>query len=354
MSLFSRYIQPPAYLKLPIFALDISDRSFKYIKFKETPRGQHIDDYGSEPLPDGLVASGIITDTASLAAVLKKHFEKKPIRHVALSLPEEKGFVRTIRMPRVPVEEMREAISLQLEDYVPLPPDETSFAYHALPARNANTMDVLLAAYPTTLLQSYKKTADEAGLTVASLEIESQAIARSVIPADEEKNGILVVDIGLTRTSFMFAQYGYTQLTSTIPIGGASMHSALSKQLHISEKEAERLKIEYGLLNSKDSKQVFTALVPLVDSIKTEIERRVAYWQAETSAKELSHIYLCGREANLIGLPNLLTTQLGVPATLANVWTNIITDPAYVPEIEFRESLGFATSVGLALGVQQT
>lgn len=360
MSFFSRLLQPPPYLSLPVFALDISDRSFKYIQFEKTPQGRRVRAFGSGTFPDGLIQSGVITDTSKLAALLREQLANKKFRYVALALPEEKGFVRSIRMPRVAPEELREAISLQLEEYVPLPPEETSFVYHVLPEAAPNTMDVLIAAYPTELITIYRDAIEQAGFIPVSLEIESQAIARSVIPVMEEKDAILVIDIGLTRTSFLFAKNGYTQLTSTIPLGGNTMHESIMKALGVPKEKAEQLKKDYGLGHTKEGKHVYDALLPLITSVQDEIQRRVEFWQEEMrkekktkKTSELNHIYLCGREANLIGLPQYLSTQLQTPVSLPNVWINALPNQQVVPEIEFRDSLGYATSIGLALGAEE-
>lgn len=360
MSLFSRLLQPPPYTQLPVFALDISDRSFKYIQFQKTSHGRRVETFGSGSFPDGLIQSGVITDTAKLAALLQEQLPPKKFRYVALALPEEKGFVRSIRIPEVAAEELREAIALQLEEYVPLPPEETSFVYHVLPEAAPHSMDVLIAAYPTALIAMYRDTMNQAGFVPVSLEIESQAIARSIIPPAEEKESVLIIDIGLTRTSFLFAKNGYTQLTFTIPIGGVTMHESIMKALHVSEAEAEQLKKDHGMGHAKESKHVYEAILPLVTSLEQEIQRHIEFWQEEMGKEnktrgvpKLNRMYLCGREANLIGLPQYLSTQLQVPVSLPNVWINALSNQQLVPEIEFRDSLGYATSIGLALGAEE-
>lgn len=360
MFFFSHILQPPSYLKLPIFALDISDQSFKYIQFKEKQRVRHVHTFGSGVIAKGLIESGVITDVAKLAETLRDQLAGKAFRYVALALPEEKGFVRTIRIPEVADNELREAIALQLEEYVPLPPEQTSFAYHLLPQNTPRTMDILIAAYPAQLVSAYRDAVEQAGFTPVSLEIESQAIARAVIPPNQEQEAILVVDIGRTRTSFLYAQNGYTKLTSTISVGGNTMHESIMKQMRVSEAEAEQLKKDRGLARAVDGKQVYDALLPLVVSIKNEIRQRTEFWRQEMreekktpNTPELSRIYLCGREANLLGLPSFLSSQLGVPVSLANVWLNALQDQRFVPEIEFHDSLGYATSIGLALGAEE-
>ena len=361
MSFFSHLFHPPAQLKLPVFALDISDRSFKYIQFEETANGRRTKLFGSGTIAEGIITSGDITDSKKLAQTLREQLVNGMPQFVALALPEEKGFVRTITMPKVTLDELHEAVVLQLEEYIPLPPDQVSFAYHMFPGTHAEVIDVLVAAYPTVLIQTYCSAVEQAGFLPVSLEIESQAIARAIIPTVEETEPVLVVDIGLTRTSFLFAQNGYTKLTSTIPIGGHTMHEAIMKTLHVSETEAEKAKIEFGLGRTTGGKKIYEALSPVVSAIQNEIERRTEFWNDEMrreakiqKKQELKRIYLCGREANLIGIAPHLSSQLRTPVALANVWVNALSDQRFVPEIEFRDSLGYATSIGLALGIEES
>ena len=39
-----------------------------------------------------------------------------------------------------------------------------------------------------------------------------------------------------------------------------------------------------------------------------------------------------------------------MPVEIANVWINIMNPQKLIPEIDFKQSLSFATSLGLALG----
>ena len=350
MPFFSNLLKPPAYLKLPTFGLDISDRSFKYITFKAMPQGFRVEHHHTGEIPAGLITNGVIQDIPALADILRSALSSLPYRHAALALPEEKGFIRTIRMPRIAPEELREAVTLQLEEYVPLPPEETAFDYHLLPTpSDSKTINVLIAAFPSSVLAGYKSVLEQAGFMPTSFEIESQAIARSIIPSSEYQETVLVIDIGLTRTSFLFAKDGYAQFTSTIPLGGTTMHAAIAKTLQIDEAQAEQIKKDHGLSRTKESMPIFEALLPVVQEIKEEVQRRTQFWKDEMGA-DVSRVYLCGRDANLTGLPRHLSSQLNIPVALANVWINAITSPEYVPEIEFRDSLGYATSIGLALG----
>ncbi|PJE64684.1 MAG: hypothetical protein COU90_01350 [Candidatus Ryanbacteria bacterium CG10_big_fil_rev_8_21_14_0_10_43_42] len=351
----------PPFLHLNACGLDISDNSYKYIKLEEHPKGGYrIGDYGSVPIPSEIVGAGIIKNEDALSDLLKQTFHKKPYTYAAFSLPEEQGFVRRIQLPRMPEKDVAGAIRLQLDEHVPLQPEDVTFAHHVIPSETKkDTLDVLIVAYPKIIVESYKTTVQRAGLTPLAAEIESEAIARAVVPQNELANPTLIVDIGLTRTSLLIARHGFAHFTSTIAIGGNHFHEAIARTLNISVREAEKMKKRYGLSESDETKKLFTALLPLVQAIQNEIILRINFWQSENIRTNqagdmaIKKVYLCGGDANLTHLVRYIEKNIDLPVEHANVWTNVVRVPSYVPEIEFNTSLGYTTSIGLALGTMK-
>lgn len=355
------FLKPPSYLNLPAFGLDLSDNSFKYVALNETPRGYVLGSFGNVDIPAGVVESGVLKKQEILSSLLKDTFKpaKKLPSYVALSLPEEQGFVRLVRLPQIAPEEIGDALALQLEEDIPMSIDETEFGYKILSSPGENHIDVLVAAFPRILVESYKDAVLSAGLTPVALELESQAVARAIISPEERTSTILIVDIGLTRTSFLIADQGYAVFTSTIPVGGKHLHDAIAKACNVPIKKAEELKIAHGLSQSAEGKEVAAAILPHIQTIKDEMKRRIDYWETDRPREKnlktetISKIYLCGGEANVKGLAQHFEYQTELPVSLANVWSNVTADKKYVPEIEFDASLSFATSIGLALGTRQ-
>lgn len=360
MSFLSELIQLPSSIQLPAFGLDISDNSLKYVQLVETKTGLHLGAFGSAEIPEGIIANGIIKKEDMLGSLLKNVFsQKKGMTYASLSLPEEQGFVRLIRIPRVPSEEIEETVSLQLEEHIPLSADEAVFDFRTLPpAKDDTQLDVLVVAFPRMIVGTYKNAALAGGLVPVALEIESQAIERVVVPRAERERASFIVDIGLTRTSFVIAKNGLAQLTSTIALGGKHIHETIAKAMNIDIKKAEALKVEFGIAHTPEGKKVFDAIAPLLTTMQEEIQRRIEFWRTSTphagnaGTGVIDHIYLCGGDANLTGLTQYMSLKLKIPVSLANVWVNIVTDPAYVPEITFRESLAYTTCLGLALGAR--
>ena len=360
MKFFSHFFRTPSYLHVPAFGLDISDNSLKYARLAPRGDGFVLGEYGQAEIPAGIIASGVILKEAALTEILSRAFAlKRNLHYVSLSLPEEKGFVRVVRLPLMSPEELQEAVPLQLEEQVPLSAAEASMSYQVLPPDQpgAEYQDIVLVAFPRGLVDSYITTARAAGLIPIALELEAQATSRSVIPASERSKTILIADIGLTRTGFMIVENGVVEFTSTMPIGGKHINQAIQDTLRVSAAETEKVKIRYGLSPSPEGTQITLALAPILAAIREEAARRIEFWHAHAvdlgkkTTREVEKMFLCGGDANLIGFTGYLSAELNIPVSLANVWVNTSRNHSYVPEIEFNASLGYATAVGLALGV---
>ena len=149
--------------------------------------------------------------------------------------------------------------------------------------------------------------------------------------------------------------------------------------MKIDIKEAERLKLKYGLgvisknrleeerkiLKSRKKiieNKIFEALIPALTDLIEQIKRYLDYYQTHadnkrflSSSQKVKKILICGRGANLKGLSDFLSSELKIPVELGNPWINIL--PTFlkeVPELPFEESLGHTTALGLTLrGVKE-
>lgn len=338
----------PNFLRFPVYAFDLSDRSYKYLLLKEINGAILVQDFGEGEIQKGIMEKGEIIQPDLLVALLRDIISKKKIKYVALALPEEKGFLRTVRLTGVKEEEVGQALELQLEDHVPLPAAEVAFSY-SLGNKGKDYIDVVLEAFPKAVVESYTDAFYQAGALPIFIESELNAALSSIIPVDFKKSAMLI-DWGRTRTSFSIVEEGTLRFATTISIGGLALDEIISKTLNVSLARAGELKIESGFLKKKDAEGVFEAIVPIISAMKEEAQKYIDYWQTHSEKKEApKKIYLYGGEANLLGLPEYLTQETGIEVSVADPWVNVIFPKKYLPEIEWKDSIRYSTPVGLSL-----
>lgn len=348
-----RYFPPPAFLMAPSYGLDISDQSLKFVQLVSAHDGIRVTKYGERKIPPGVIESGKIKKLPQLQELLLSLRKEENIHFVRVSLPEEQVYLFPLRLGKAGLKNMREGIELALEEHVPLPAQEAIFDYDMV-AEDENSLEVEVAATSGTTIENYISVFRNCFISVQSLELEAQAIARAVIKKGD-LDTYLIVDFGQTRTGIFIVSRGVVVFTSTLDIGGLSLNMAIQKSFNVSPEEAERMKIEYGLERNAPNKEVFPVLLNSVSVLRDEIVKHFLYWNTHQDEEgkmrpKIKKMILSGGDANLIGLPEYLSQSMGCQVEMANVWTNITDTGKYVPAISFKKSLTYAAALGLALG----
>lgn len=377
-------------LKPETFGLDISDLSLKIIKLKKRKKELGLACFGERKIKPGIIKQGQIIKQDELTenileAIKEVKGEKLGTRYVISSLPEEKAFFQVIKMPKISAGDLRSAIIYEAENYIPIPLEKVYLDFQVIsPANNhLDHLDVLIAAIPKDTVDVYFSCLKSAGLEPKALEIESLAIARSLIKDGVTTSPVLLIDFGATKTSFIIFSGRSLRFTSSISVSSINFTEIISKSLGIDLAKAEELKIKYGLEEKikpktkkekssiqKERSKIFEALVPALVDLTQQIKKHLHYYQTHSHEEHLSsdqkgkskplgeksiprgvsRILLCGGGSNLKGLGELLSLELKLPVEVGNPWVNILPgDKRGTPGLSFEKSLGYATVLGLAL-----
>ena len=354
--LFFDVLPPPDYLRMPVLCLDLSDKSLKYMELKRKKGILSVNRFGLYGLENGIIEGGEIKQKDKLISFLKSIREELKTEFIIASLPEEKVFLSRIKFPLMDEDKIKEALFLQLEEYIPLPGAEAIFDYDIIndliDNKERTHLHLNLAAFPRSFVESYRDVFTGAGFIPAAFEMEAQAFARAVVPK-EETDSVMVIDFGRTRTTYAIVSGGKVQFATTIALAGEEIEKALIAHFKIDRSQVEKAKREVGLIKRKGNEKLFEALYPMISVIKDEAAKQAAYWAShnedDKKKEEIAKIFLCGGESTLAGLPEFLSYELKIKVELGNPWVNIVSFEDYIPEIERRDSLAYSTVVGLAL-----
>ncbi len=201
-----------------------------------------------------------------------------------------------------------------MEENVPVSPLELTFDYKIFYHKQRDHLDISVSALPISLIDQYVYMASKSGLSLLSLEIESQAIIRSLLPVNN-KDTVLIIHFSPGKVSLYVSTYRVVRFTSTIPTRGEQANNP-------------------GFLLQ-------------------EIKKLYTYWNTlkenlDKADRKISQIVVCGEkfEDTMI---SYLSSHLDTPIVMGNVWTNVFDINSSLPEISFSDSLRFSASVGLAL-----
>ncbi len=296
--------------------------------------------------------AGRIVDSEKLQAALGELRRKHGISFVRAALPEEQMYFFRTTVPAGPRDVIRDTIELSLEEHVPISGPDAVFDFEVV-AEMGSDVEVAVTAAPRAIVESYTDTFAGSGLTLLSLELEAEAIARTVIQK-QDSLARLIVDFGETRTGIAISYAGQVYFTSTIAIGGRMLTETLAKHFSIGMPEAEAMKRQFGLTKNSPEQDLFSLLLNNVAVLRDEINKHFIYWHThpdENGAARpmIEEIVLVGGDSNLAGFPEYLSASLRVKTTVANVWANVQMPESGVPELSRSDSLGYATAIGLSL-----
>ncbi|OGG57920.1 hypothetical protein A2853_03255 [Candidatus Kaiserbacteria bacterium RIFCSPHIGHO2_01_FULL_55_17] len=353
----SRWFPLPRLLLPQVAGIDISDASIKWIVLEGSGSGKRIRSYGDEPLPAGVVANGVVEDVTALAKALSAVKAKMGVECAHAALPEESAYVFSMHVPEGSSREQAlSMIEFELEDRVPIAPSVAVYDFDKIMRHDSGAgEEISVVVFPRELAEHYASAFSSAGIRLLSLEVEARSIARAVSSTDEDEPITFVVDFGSLRTGLSVLKRGIPIFTSTVAVGGGTIDRVVAEKLALSGEEADVFKNEEGLL-TKEGKDpgALEAMNRTASALAEEVARHFHYWDTRRNERgdrmtPVERVFLLGGSANLKGLPDLLAARVQVEVMRPNVWRNVCSFDEYIPPLDRRASLRYATAIGLAL-----
>ncbi len=341
-------------LKFPkktAIGLDLGDLSLKIVQL-EKKGSLFISSFASKDIPEGFIKDGEIKRKDELAALIKEAFnepvgEPMKSRNIVCNLPEEKVFIRIIKLPFMKQEELEKAVRWETEAHIPLKIDEVYLDWDVIQSikkDGADFYEIMIAAVPRVLVDSYISLLQKSGLTPVALEPESIAVVRALLDSNESA---IVVDIGSTGTNLVIFSGASVRFTSHISISDQMFLKALIEKLDKDKDGAEKLKIKTGIGKEK---KVDKILKPIADELVLQIKEYISFYHehADSTSNEITQVVLCGDGARLLGLPEFLSQELSLPVILGDSVKKV----SLSNKLEkFKTKLSYCPDCTVALGL---
>lgn len=337
----------------PVFGLDIGRSSMKVMQLEHADAVPKIVGYGTVDFDMAALEDGVIVKPEVLADAMHDLFKNRlqgeiTTRRAAMALPAYRTFTRSVQLPKLPAEELHEAVQLEVEQYVPVPLEELYLDYITNPAPDGN-QNVFVVAVPKKIVDSYLYFSRRLGLEPILIEPTVTAGARFFARDKHSDMGSVIIDFGsLTATISIIDKT--IVATSTASGGGLVFTDAIRKELGVSQEEAGVIKTQFGLGVSQYQEKIQRALSPSLEEIVAEIKRMLRYYEEHYGDRNpVGQIVTLGGGANMPGLSDYLTNALKVPVrTHEHPWAVFKYD-ADLGLPDGADRLMYATVAGLSL-----
>jgi type IV pilus assembly protein PilM len=249
-------------------------------------------------------------------------------------------------LPQLDGDELRQAVELEAEQYIPVPLKELYLDY-SITGLHDDQMELFAVAVPRKVVDSYLNLAIVMGMEPILIETTMAAAGRlfSMDPNSDVATviidfGSLTADIGIFDKTILVA--------GTVPAGGMVFTNLIRDKLKVTDAEAGFIKTKYGLGVSKKQKDISAALETTLQKIVTEIRRMSRYYEERYGTKRtIGQVVILGGGANMPGLGDYLTSSLRMPVRSQNPW-NVLEYKGLQPPSN-PDKLMYATVAGLSL-----
>lgn len=306
--------------------------------------------YGSIDLDPAKVQQSLDTNDGYLTTnvmelVGKNLVGKLASNHVVLGIPAGRTFTRTFTIPRQSEKQLRDAVELEVEQYIPIPMSSLYVDYEVI-ERTADQVMILMCAVPRTVVDSCVSIAQSAGLRVCMVEPSISAVARLLETTEEGHLPTVIVDIGPASTDIAVLDRSI-RIAGSLNVGGNTFTLDIAKKLKIPLENAHQLKILNGLSAGSRQQKIQTALKPSLERIVAETRKVMRYYDERIEGhSKLEQMLIVGGGANVPGIGEYFTNELVMPARVASPWQQLDFGKLPQPGKQFRPR--YITVAGLA------
>lgn len=343
---------PPRYLAPPLAGIDLSSSGIKTVRLAKGEYGLTLVGHAETSLPPGAFVNGEVVDRAVVVNGLKTSVATAQVKTVNVALSESASYIFETEVSGGTKDQQYINVEQRLEELVPLPPSMTAFDFVDVGKTDKNETRVVGTGFAQRVVDDVLSLFDEASITVRALEAENFAVARALLPFNDEST-VLIIDLGKTTTKISIVSKRVPRFTTTIGIGGHALTVAVQKYFGVTETEAKKVKVERGIVPMLGNEEYIAAMLSTVSAIRDEISNRLDYWQSKVTPggayEPVSRAILAGGNASIRGLQEYLENELHVPVVAGDVFTNFAPRDKWLPPIDHSESLAYATAIGLAL-----
>jgi type IV pilus assembly protein PilM len=320
---------------------------------------------GPEPVVTGFARVEVPPGSDKAQAVAEVFQRGKfASRNVVTSVAGQSVVVRYVAMPRMSDNELKQAVRIEADRYVPFELDEVVLDCQPLrrkphrqeEAGGDDQMNVLLVACRMQLLEEQVKLVSSQGLTPQAIDVDAFALANAWelcgLPDEElegqegakpEERGLALVDVGATRTSINVLCGGETCFSREIGIGGQDMTQAVARRMGVELFEAEAIK----RAGDERRAEVSKAIAPVLEDLTSEITLSLDYVENHEGLR-VEEILLSGGGALA---PGAVTYIEQATARTTRTWNPLAGLRVAEDRVDVEELEAWAPSLVVALGL---
>lgn len=325
--------------------------------FTQTKKGLVLKSHGAtsilaDPATEAARIPQVQLAIKELATSLKLSKQK-----AAYSLSGQSVFVRFVKLPPLESEDVGELVKFEAQQNVPFPIDEVVWDWEALKGGGIET-EVVLVAIKADSLNDLNEVVAETGLGTRLVDCAPTSLYNALrYNYPDLAEPTLLLDVGAKTSNLIYAE-GEKFFARSVPVGGASITSAIAKDYNLSFAEAENTKLTSGLVTlggghagqlDEASAALGTVVRNALTRLTAEIQRTTQLYRSQQGGGAPTRILLAGGCANLPYLKEFLEEKLNLPVEIFNPLQRVSVGKAVDVEALGRDAHLLGEIVGLGI-----
>ncbi len=343
-----------------IVALNVGSQRVSMGVFSKTPQGSLVlERYATtpvllDPADEGMRLSAT---SAAIANLVQELGVKGSV--INYSVSGQSVFIRFVKLPSLDGTDVEQLIRFEAAQHVPFPLEEVVWDYHLLPGNELDLeREAVLVAIKADDLNTLNSEVCSAGLSAGKIDCAQTSLYNAFKDSyPDETQPVMIIDIGAKSTDIVYAEPD-RYFTRSISAGGVFITSAIARDLGLSFKQAEGLKLSSGMvaLTNLDMSGLDAGTANMANTIRTamtrlasEIQRTTNHYRAQMKGSAPSKIFICGGGALLRYAKEFLEEKLGVAIEYFNPLHNISVGSGVNVDLIRTEACTLGSLVGAAL-----
>ncbi len=312
----------------PVFGLDIGHGSLKVMQTERIGKKSRIVGYGNTSFDASAIEDGVIVDPKAIAKATLDLFEHRLIgnittKRVVVAIPAYRTFTRLINLPILSGKQLREAVELEAEQYIPMPLGELYIDYDVVGQTHdgrGDKLDVFAVAVPRKTVDTQLQLMRLLGLETVGVETTIDAAGKLFLQDAQSDVPAVLIDFGsLSADITIFDQH--MLVSGTVTGGGDVFTGRIRDKLGVTQAEAQIIKTKYGLGSSKKQAEIMSAIEPVLQQLAQEIRRMIRYYEDRYGdTRKVGQVITMGGGANMPGLSDYMTNALRLAVRSCDPW----------------------------------
>jgi len=352
-----------------LVGLDLGSRAFKAVGVNSVKDGYTLSGIGYLDLP---FPEEEVPQDQLLLENLKRFIKEGGVRmkDIAVALSGEHSNLRAQDMPKMGKEELRNVLPYEIEQYLPINPEESviDFEIQGDSKADPTKMNVLLAAGRLEAAEAIYKVAEQVKLNCRVIDVDDLALTNmfqvNYAWEDDYKKVICLLNVGNRTTSVIIFEDGEFRFNKPITIGGEMLTKDIQREFALKSEQAEDLKKEQAKVVVEDassfslsmfdredrSLRIYETISGSLNKLLAEVKRCFDFYDTQYKGRSVERILLCGGGSKLKEFDRFLSDKLGVAVEFADPFRQIrVPAKGTSAALVEQHSPAFGVAVGLAL-----